>query len=832
MEEFNYKVLLGASRKKNLKFTEFVEAFIQSPEGYLHTSASLISEAVKYFGFEIVIRSGEPVISYNVFKDLFNGGINAVFGQEFCIKHIVDVIDSAEKEAGPNRGIVLVGPPASGKTNIVDLMTQALEEYTKQRSTRLYSFYFEFHNGNGRSVEIRSAFQHSPTLLFPTILQMNDGTVSRPRQELFEFINSKRESRKKIMIPTYYQNANLDKKSLDILEALMQNPRNQGKCLFDIIEEYIRIEEVEFSNAQGKGISNIDDMTHLKVQIEPFDLRDEDMAIINAHIPGKLLYQYEGAVVGSNRGILHVHDAFGVNGEENREMDYKPLLMLLGSNRVSIESTQASVDNTVILTTNIEEMELLDSQLTSSKLLDRIEKIPVNYLLDANSEMDILKRDMSNMRHKYDVDPNLLRIASYYSVMTRLLPPAKKKLPESWSEAKKNLFYEITPEQKLFIYSSLTEDPTHTIQKLPHWHPFRNEALRVGLNLYDADSYAKHITQHPDALHLRNSDLFTEDQLNLIDDEFMRLLWNEHYPNEGRNGISIRQLQNVMRNTIANSDGRKIHVGIFLSQLKRIIDEGSDLHHWLSIDNKYRKERKPIRARKIGNISLREGFGDYGDFEGLVAVVKALYSATLKKEITVCTVDRDSKQIEGDLRRYLQHALLARAIHNKAFSHVMIPQYSFIDPISGEKIEEPDLNYMSSIEKILDAEKNQNLFRQEIAQKFLDLQADGELNLEPGKTIVSSKNDNLLTCFAKEHSVMLSHRKVDEHINPELLRNAFFYKQNDTAQYESYPEETRKFTENIIRNMCARYRYSRAIALDTIVFALRKDIISFSDILS
>jgi predicted Ser/Thr protein kinase len=91
--------------------------------------------------------------------------------------------------------------------------------------------------------------------------------------------------------------------------------------------------------------------------------------------------------------------------------------MLLGSGRVSVESTQTAVDSTVILTTNIEEMELLDHQLTSSKLLDRIEKVPVNYLLDASSETDILRRDLANMREKYDVDPNLLRIASYYSVM-------------------------------------------------------------------------------------------------------------------------------------------------------------------------------------------------------------------------------------------------------------------------------------------------------------------------------------------------------------------------------------------------------------------------------
>ena len=146
MSEFNYKALLGYQRKKTLRFSEFVDDFLKKPENFLQTSATCLSEAIKYFGFEIVVRSGEPVISYNVFKDLFSNGINAVFGQEFCIKHIMDVVDSADKEVGPNRGIVLVGPPASGKTNIVDLVTRALEEYTQHETIKLYTFFFQFSN--------------------------------------------------------------------------------------------------------------------------------------------------------------------------------------------------------------------------------------------------------------------------------------------------------------------------------------------------------------------------------------------------------------------------------------------------------------------------------------------------------------------------------------------------------------------------------------------------------------------------------------------------------------------------------------------------------------
>lgn len=830
---FNYREMLGLHRRRTLRFSEFVEEFLEHPCDYLHTSSSLIAAAIKHFGFEIVVRSGEPVISYNVFRDPFSAGINAVFGQEFCIKQILEIIESADKEVGPNRGIILVGPPASGKTNVVDLIVRALEEYIKQASVRLYSFLFRFEGRSGRTVEIRSEFQQNPLLLFPTLLQGENGTLSRPRQELFEHLERRRLDIEHVHIPVYYQNASLDKRTLDLLEGLLHNPRNQEKSLFELLEEYVRIEETEFSAAQAKGIANIDEMAQLRVHAAPVDLGRDDLEVLREHVPGVTHYRYEGATVGSHRGLLHIHDAFGVNGERSQESDYKPLLMLLGSGRVSVESTQTQVDTNVILTTNIEEMELLDHQLTSSKLLDRIEKVPVNYLLDARGEMDILRRDMANISEKYEVDPNLFRVAAYYSVMTRLLPPMRRKFPIGWSVEKTELYLSITPEQKLLIYASLNEDPVGMIQKLPHWHPFRNEALRMGLDLSDPEHFAPFIKQHPEAVALRHSELFKEEELKLIDDEFMRMLLQEHYPDEGRNGISIRQLQNVMRNTVANSDGHKVHVGIFLSQLKKMIVEGPEFHHWLEMDSQYTSKRRPIPERALDGIELIEGEGDFGDFQGLVSVVKALYHTIIRREITVCTVDRDPLQIESDLRRYLQHALLARATHNKAFAHVMVPRFTFIDPISGRKVDEPDLNYMESIETILtpDEGSTEN-FRQEVAQKFLDLQSSGDLVLEPDKAILTSRNDNLLQCFTKEYAQLLSHRKVDGEIDPELLHNAFFQKLNDPEAFERATPVVRQFVERILQNMQTRYRYPASIALTTIVFALRKGVIDFRNILS
>jgi predicted Ser/Thr protein kinase len=827
----DYKELLGYHRQENMRFSEFVEHFIKDPIPYLHTSATLIYEAIKYFGYKIVVRSGEPTIRYNLFDDPFSGGINAVYGQEFCITQLVEVIESIGKESGPNRGIVMVGPPASGKTNIVDLIGMAIEVYTKQENVKLYTFYYQFKDKDGRALEIRSAFLHNPILLFPVILKRRDN-ITHPRQELFDYINSKRRGDEKIIIPTYFQNANLDKQNLDIIKLLLENPNHAGKSLFDIIEEYVRIEKIEFSSAQAKGIANIDDMSQLAVRVHPIDLGPEYRALLNEHLPGYSPYIYEGAIVSANRGLLHIHDAFGINeGSAPKEQDYKPLLMLLGSGKSAIQSTQASIDTTVILTTNIEEMKILDKQITSSKFLDRIDKIPVNYLLDANSEMDILKRDIFNMRKKLDIDPNLLRIAAYYSVMTRLLPPMKSEFQDSWSKEKRDLYLSITPEQKLFIYAAQPDDPVSTIQRLTYWHPFYNEAIKLDINIYSPQTYKNLICKNDEAIKLDKTGLFTPDQLKLIDDEFMREMWNEYNVNEGKHGISVRQLQNIMRNTIAKSDGRSVNVGIFFSQLNKLFREGLSIHQWLPIDPKYKEKRKPIKARKIGEWSLSEDEGDYGDFFGLTKVAKYLYYIIISREITVATVDRDPDEIAQDLRKYIQHALLANALDNRAFSHILVPRYTFVDPSTGNKIDKPDFNYLRSLEKVFVGERDGRVFRQEVAQRFLDLTASGELKLEKGKAVINSRYDNLLTSFAREYSCLLSHRKSVEGISIEQLRDAFFQKKNTPEKYKKYSQEIDRLVETILNNMVQRFLYSYPMALNTVVYALRKRVVDFSIII-
>ena len=549
---------------------------------------------------------------------------------------------------------------------------------------------------------------------------------------------------------------------------------------------------------------------------------------------------------------------FTAVGDKIDERDYKPLLMLLGSGKVSLESTQVAVDNSVFITTNLEEMDLLENQLTSSKLLDRVERIPVNYLLDYNAEMKILSRDIDVLKETYDIDPNLVEIASIFAVLTRLLPPTElpEPLEKKWSSEKVKFYYGIAPEQKLYLYALSSADPVKAIDELPFFHPFRNEAIRLGVDLEDVTQIKSLFDKDNSFKKLQDTGIFTADEVKMIDDEFLSTIRMEHYPHEGKHGISVRQLQNIMRSAVSNSDGTAVWTDHFIDEVEKCQVEGATYHTWLntpdiveSILDKREKladEKKlftpVIRKRSIGKLQFKEGESDYCDPVDLSMVAEVIWFENIIKHITISTVDRDPKRIEVDLRKYIQMCLLFKASTNKAFGRKMMQQFSFLDPDNGNKIDKHDNDYMYSIEKILypkeilfdsndrpsdnEIEKIKKI-RVEIADKYLDLIREKDVVIQDGKNIIHSRDDMLLDHFKSDYDSLLSNKRTDGKVDPAELEKSFYLLKNKPSEFLKEPKLIQDMANKIIENMNTRFDYSERIALDTVLFAVDKGLFSF-----
>jgi hypothetical protein len=111
------------------------------------------------------------------------------------------------------------------------------------------------------------------------------------------------------------------------------------------------------------------------------------------------------------------------------------------------------------------------------------------------------------------------------------------------------------------------------------------------------------------------------------------------------------------------------------------------------------------------------------------------------------------------------------------------------------------------------------------------LQESGDLTLEPGKSIVASRQDNLLNCFRGEYQQLLSHPRSIDGMDPELLKLAFVHRQNDSKEYAKLPQNVQQLVAQILSNLTLRSGYSQAMALDTVVFAIRKQVVDFDAIL-
>lgn len=794
---FNYRDLFEKKEGDTLKFSEFVGLLLDNPEKILVTSAQLIYAAIRHFGFRIVIRSGEPVISYNVFQDPFSNGLNAVFGQEFAIKELLEVVEAMSSETGPTRGLVLAGPPASGKTNIVDLISLALEEYTKEPEHQIYTFEFRIPDSSGIQKIVQAPLLHNPVLLFPLIL----GNTS-PRQGLLQRIV---EQHPKFVVPSYFRTAALDCFSLNLLNKLASE---SGEGILTAIETNIVVKRVSVSASRGVGIANVDNMRRLGAEI----------IYAGNHIP-----DITGAIAKANRGLLHLHDAFG-NGESDIGL-YKPLLMLLGSGKMSIDTTHTAIDTVSITTTNYDELACLKEALGSGRLLDRINIVRADYLQDYLSEEAILKRDLETMHEKHDLDPNLARVAAIFNVLTRITSNSfRTTYPLKWLPEQVCFYMDMLPEQKLILLAHRPEDPMTALRELSQWHPFRNEAQRLGLDLRDENSIRPLISTFDEPeLTISGSGLFSQKQQKLLNADFMNALRVDSSHDQAF-GISVRQAQNLLRSAIAASDGKCVHVEALLSYIGKAVQVGT-----ISFKQDPRVSRVGSRIRRIGGLAIERREGQYQDLKSILNITRGLYYIIIRSEIVRALVNRDPEAIEADLRKYIQHCLLYVASQNATFSRMMTAKYVYVDPATGHKVDWYNDDFMKSIELIIADGVESAAVRRNIADVYFESQAQGAIAIEAGRGPINSKDDRLTDVFSRQFNLMLSHLRSRDGLHVEGLEHAFHFRRFLKARYVACDERLRTIVERSLTNM-ASYGYSEEVALHTILLALRSGIVDLNKV--
>lgn len=309
------------------------------------------------------IFDGENLKLYKYFENEF-------FGMENVISKLMSFLSSAAQKGEESRQVLLLmGPVGAGKSALTEHIKKALEG----------KLYFHLKGDPHRG---------EPLQLIP-----------RSLRESFE-------------------------KTLDVKIDGDISPVARHKLMNELDGKYenFEIEESTFSQRARRGVASV----------PPMDANSQDVSVLIGSVDISKLDKYSeddpralsltGAFNVGNRGIVELVEVF------KNEIEFlHTIITATQEKRVPSpgKSDMLHFDGVILAHCNEAEWNRFQSEHTNEAILDRIVKITVPYCLELNQEIKIYEKMLGKSDFKAHIAPHSLKIASMFSVMSRLKPSSK-----------------------------------------------------------------------------------------------------------------------------------------------------------------------------------------------------------------------------------------------------------------------------------------------------------------------------------------------------------------------------------------------------------------------
>jgi len=325
--------------------------------------------------FDIVTASGtEPLPDGTKKYPFFETGENAIFGLEKPLANLVGILEAGAHGLEPRKRILLLmGPPGGGKSTIVSALKRGLERFSMTDEGATYAI-------------TTCRMNEDPLHLIPRELrpQFEENLSVHIEGDLCPDCNSK-----------YGDPANL---------------------------RDVPVRRIFFSEKDRIGIGTF----------MPSDPKSQDMSELVGSVDFSQLaehgsasdpraYRFDGELNVANRGIMEF--------QEILKSDERFLYILLGLAQEQVIKTgrfaNISADEVVISHTNQGEYDKFVTEPKFAALRDRTLVIPVPYNLRVTAETRIYEKLIKQGDFTSHINPNTLRVAATFAVLSRLEPSKK-----------------------------------------------------------------------------------------------------------------------------------------------------------------------------------------------------------------------------------------------------------------------------------------------------------------------------------------------------------------------------------------------------------------------
>jgi predicted Ser/Thr protein kinase len=282
----------------------------------------------------------------------------------------------------------------------------------------------------GEQVEARLADEHKdhPIFLIP---------VEQRHQLLDELC----EAHPGFVVSEVIRNGELSARNRAIFDALLTAHRGElGKVV-----QYVQIERFFLSRTYRCGLVDVEPKQAVDARSFPVT-GDRAFAHLPPTVMGQVLHGMQGDLVDANRGLLNFADLLKRPYEH-----FKYLLTATEGARVALDHVVLDLD--VVFIGSANDINLLEFRALRSaeyqSFRQRIELIPVPYLLDYRVERKIYQEQVGDLLRGIHVAPHVPRILALWGVMTRLRRPKK----DDYEARIRNTVEQLTPLQKADLYA-------------------------------------------------------------------------------------------------------------------------------------------------------------------------------------------------------------------------------------------------------------------------------------------------------------------------------------------------------------------------------------------
>jgi serine protein kinase len=388
-------------------FADYLKIVNDNP-GILRDAFQRIYDLIISYGTEEYVENKDKLVRCRFFSDPDSGGLDAVFGLERPLMHLVNVFKSASRHYGTERRILLLhGPVGSAKSTIVRLLKKGLEAYSRKPEGAVYSFSWHFPDPEKGQINESCPMHEDPLNLLPPAV----------REPLIQSLNTKINGRTKIAV-----DGDLCPSCRFYYRTLMQRYSGDLKKVLD----HIRVYRLILSEQDRIGIGTF----------QPKDEKNQDSTELTGDINYRKIalygsdsdpraFNFDGEFNVANRGLIEFVEVL--------KLDVAFLYDLLCASQEHVikpkKFPQTYIDEVIIGHTNEPEYKKLQNNEFMEALRDRTVKVDIPYITRLSDEVKIYEKDYGpNRVQGKHIAPHTIEMAGMWAVLTRLKEPKKANL--------------------------------------------------------------------------------------------------------------------------------------------------------------------------------------------------------------------------------------------------------------------------------------------------------------------------------------------------------------------------------------------------------------------